>query len=347
MNQRESSFELLRILAIWGIVCMHCCNSYVSTAQGFSRPFIIGSVVLFNTGVPLFMILSGYFGIKLRAEKLFKLWFTVVTCSFIYLFAKHYIMGAALSPKVLFECATPFSHNKYWFITSYLIIFIFSPYINQVPEQLGRHRFGRLLLVMILVFSLIPILCFAHPLGSHRNVINMLLLYYIGRYIRLFVSNDFNASYLSLAAVGAFLVPFSISLMATYLTKGSSGVGVYFANNSSPFTIALAVAIFLLFRKLHFQSICINYAAVGVLSVYLLEGFPRYYCISHWGHYFAAPYQVPFFLLALSTLIVLFCLGFEKLRGVIFYPVEHLLLKGVIKVEKLVSEKLSSSGRGN
>lgn len=326
---------------------MHCCPPYISTAQGFSRPFIIGLGVFFSSSVPLFMIVSGYFGIKLRADKLFKLWFAVVTCGLLCLFANHYFMGAALSPMSVFACATPFSHGKYWFITAYLVIYIFSPYINQVPKRLGQRQFGVLLLVMILVFSLIPTLCLAHPMGGSRNVINMLLLYYIGRYIRLYVNENLRTSYLSLVAAGAFLLPFCISLIATYLTKGSSGVGIYFADNSSPFTIALAVAVFLLFRKLHFQSTYINYAATGVLSVYLLEEFPRYYSLSHWGHCFAGSYQIPIFILTLATLIVPFCLVIEKLRSFIFLPAELLLLMGVRRIEKILSINLVSSNQEN
>lgn len=70
-------------------------------------------------------------------------------------------------------------------ITVYMLMMIFADYINILPEKLDKKRFQRLILTMLLVFSILPSILQIHVMNdSGKGVLNMLLIYLIGRYIR-------------------------------------------------------------------------------------------------------------------------------------------------------------------
>lgn len=62
-KSRESNFELLRIVAMFCIVFYHLLLHYVIPAEGEESIFYALQLPL-HIGVPLFVFISGYFGIK-------------------------------------------------------------------------------------------------------------------------------------------------------------------------------------------------------------------------------------------------------------------------------------------
>lgn len=68
---RQSQFELLRLVCIFGIVTMHTWGVFYSTASGMNQVFGILINSLFNTCVSIFVLISGYFGIEGTAKKIF------------------------------------------------------------------------------------------------------------------------------------------------------------------------------------------------------------------------------------------------------------------------------------
>ena len=67
---RKSNFELLRLFCIFGIVVMHAMGNIDTSLSVWNTESHIFVNALFNTGVTCFILISGYFGIKFRLEKL-------------------------------------------------------------------------------------------------------------------------------------------------------------------------------------------------------------------------------------------------------------------------------------
>lgn len=67
---RNSSIEVLRLLAIFGIVVMHVNGPLLSTAFGSNSIWIQIENSFFNCGVSVFVLISGYFGIKRTSRKI-------------------------------------------------------------------------------------------------------------------------------------------------------------------------------------------------------------------------------------------------------------------------------------
>lgn len=68
--QRESSFELIRILAQWMIVLYHI-MIYIATISDI--PLYTAIWLPLHIGVPLFVLISGYWGIRVSCKGLFRL----------------------------------------------------------------------------------------------------------------------------------------------------------------------------------------------------------------------------------------------------------------------------------
>lgn len=61
---RNSSIELLRLLAIFGIVVMHINGPLLDSAFGLNSIWVQLENSIFNCGVSVFVLISGYFGIR-------------------------------------------------------------------------------------------------------------------------------------------------------------------------------------------------------------------------------------------------------------------------------------------
>lgn len=150
-HERSSNFELLRLLCIFGILVMHTFAGIDTAASPGNMLANVFANSLFNTGVTCFILLSGYFGIRFDLKKLIGLdlmviFFTVVGT----------VALGDFGVKDLIKSCIPVLSRRYWFITCYFVLCILAPFLNQMAERLEREHFRRLLLLLLLVFSLIP-----------------------------------------------------------------------------------------------------------------------------------------------------------------------------------------------
>ena len=63
---RHSGLECLRIISIILIVSMHILGNTFHTSNWLNKEFILFINTLGNTGVTLFILISGYFGIRFQ-----------------------------------------------------------------------------------------------------------------------------------------------------------------------------------------------------------------------------------------------------------------------------------------
>lgn len=71
-NARSSNFELLRILAMFMIVLYHCLTECMMADP--SNRWVLSMYYLSHWGVPVFILLSGYFTIKLSVKCFVDFW---------------------------------------------------------------------------------------------------------------------------------------------------------------------------------------------------------------------------------------------------------------------------------
>lgn len=278
---RDSNFELLRILCIFGIVSMHTFGSFYGTATGVNLVYGVFINSLFNTGISIFVLISGYFGIRFSARKYLRLESETLFYSVISVVVIG-IVSNSWAIKDIIMAFIPVASGKYWYITCYMLMLVFSEFINKAPDKLSKKDFQKLLALMFVVFSVVPTIIQFHVMNDGgKGLANMLLMYYIGRYIRLYGNDEKGIGVKTgmrigfpLIGVVVVLVGFVLNMVLTML-RGGTGVCAPFARDCSAIIVLSSVAIFMSFKRMRFQSAIINGIAKHVVAVYLLEGAMR------------------------------------------------------------------------
>ena len=267
---RQSGLECLRIISIVLIVSMHILGNTFHTGNLLNKELILAVNTLGNTGVTLFILISGYFGIRFNAGKFFKMiaivWFYSVVSYFVeimWLHTPHTWSGLASS-------FVPILSKKYWFMTCYVVLYCFSPYLNQLVQHLSRKSYERLLLVWGFFFVLAPTLLFFEIQDdTGKGVMNVTLAYLIGQYLKVYgFPESMKRQHWKLLS-GSIA---SIFILNSLLTAISGNIILRFARDNNLLIIIASVTIFYQFTRWHFSSRIINYLAGYVFALYMLQG---------------------------------------------------------------------------
>lgn len=343
-NQRQVNLELLRICAILLISLMHgiksACNS----------PFILNDIAhtlvnaFGNMGVTVFILLSGYFGIRFRFSKLVIMWCTVLVYSLLIFsidsWQTHIHIQSAVYLQGLYTALTPITSGTWWFITSYFIVFLLSPLLNLGAKNMTRRQFQYLLAVLLICYSLSPTFLL-HSLSdspSGKCTENMILAYLIGRYLALHGIPHKLQQHAGTLFVGCGLIIFGIDTIMN--------APYFMAKDHNLFIILGAIGMFVSFHKMKGNW--------GALNSIVLKGatyvFPIY-LLNWWLISFLEPYYAPhasdylfllYFLLA-QVSIVLLSIIIEKVRRMVFNrPINSLANWSERKLGNTIQQMLSA-----
>ena len=263
-HERSSNFELLRLLCIFGILVMHTFAGIDTAASPGNMLANVFANSLFNTGVTCFILLSGYFGIRFDLKKLIGLdlmviFFTVVGT----------VALGDFGVKDLIKSCIPVLSRRYWFITCYFVLCILAPFLNQMAERLEREHFRRLLLLLLLVFSLIPtVTTYDVMQDAGKGLAHFVMIYLLGRYLARYHTGHCSKKQLLLGITGSTALIFCAD---GALTLHQGVIYSTFSRDCSIFIIFTAVLLLLLFREFSLQSRIINRAATNVLAIYVLD----------------------------------------------------------------------------
>lgn len=139
-SERESNFELLRILLMLLIIAGHV-TMYSGKLKdlGTTDYYITNFLRSFAmVAVNAFVLLTGYFGTKRNWGKLFKLDLRV--CFYTWVgFALAIALGIhTISLTKDIQLLFPVITKQYWYITIYFVLCIFSPYFNVFLENVSE-----------------------------------------------------------------------------------------------------------------------------------------------------------------------------------------------------------------
>lgn len=268
-NQRDSSFELLRILSQIFIVLYHIC--YIWQGKDYSsQPFFQAVSIPLHIGVVVFVLLSGYFTIKLKASGLIKLLGIFIVYSL-----PEVIYNVVSSNNMLHTVRSLmfFSNSHFWFVKTYLFLFLVSPMINLwLKNATERQRW-----YMIAVFAFIA--CYmATSLGDKslttgKNLTNFIYFYLVGN--QLYYYRDRWMNIKTNILLLCYVVFNVVILTSEYFMYGNI-VGKIIKRLSFPYSSPMiligAVMFFMIIAKQHIQSRLINYVAASSLAIYLIHG---------------------------------------------------------------------------
>lgn len=268
-NQRQSNIELLRCFAMLCIIVYHLCLFALGGVSTGTKLYQALQIPL-HIGVPLFVLISGYFGIRFSLKGLMRL------CSKGYF----YFVPFAVIPMILthsggvkdvLKSVFIFGFDAQWYLNTYLYLFLFSPIINRYLENITKSQ--RLYLLAILTFMSVYIgnvtegdVC----LVEGKNLTNFLLLYTLGNSLRHNQEHINGCSQFKLVITyllfNAFLV---IGFMYIPIIAGK--IWKYSYAYDSPIIMVNSVWMFAIFSKLDVKSRFVNWMGSGVFACYLLQ----------------------------------------------------------------------------
>jgi hypothetical protein len=343
--ERNSNFELLRIICIFGIITMHTYGAIYSTATGMS--LVLGVLInsLFNTCVTCFILISGYFGVKFNLKKLLMLDIMIVFFSILSILI-YFVVGKTLPISVVIKACIPVISGTYWYISCYFALVIFSPFINQISEKLSKKSFEILIGIMLLIFSIIPSFFYFELIhDGGKGLVNMILVYLIGRYIKLYWTRKYAKKGLLITIMSLVGITFCLNMGIT-VASGNIGVNAPFARDLSITIIASAVAIFMLFKEFNFKSKLINFLACNVLATYVFEGFVRN-MLNHYIHIadYTSIQSLSIVLLAYVLMVMIICFIVNIVRTYTIGKLEAPIADIEIKIINQFGKLLIGTGR--
>ena len=175
-QERDSNFELLRIVAMMMIILHHIAiyggwpldlsQTFDLTTDSFFIQFIhhFGKI-----GVWIFVLITGYYMVNSKSPvvpKFLKLFLQVYTTS-ILIDVVFVVFGGIPTDSVNWESDLfPVITGKWWFASTYLIALPFFPFVNRMLNSLDRKNHLTLIVLMLTIWFVIPTFTHSGMYGS-------------------------------------------------------------------------------------------------------------------------------------------------------------------------------------
>lgn len=309
IKERDSNMELLRIVAMFLVVMVH--TNYLSIGGPNKQDLIdtfYSSISRFTVQsvsvvcVNLFILLSGWYGIKIKRWKIdtlfFQLFFFVlVSILYGFVFSKKVTLTDILRILRL--------HDMWWFVKAYLLLYFMSPILNAFCENTTKKEFTFVLIAFYAFSSLNWLIEWVPWMVNGYSTISFIGLYLLARYFRMFheQNNRINGNLLLVLYVVSTLM----TIVGMYVTtqKGINSEK-WFGGYDSPFVIIASLSLLLLFSRMSVKCRVVNTIAESCFAVYLFHTshyvFQDY--INHLQGFYAHHSYISYFLYS-----ILFCLS--------------------------------------
>lgn len=279
-DSRIIGLDILRIISSIGITMIHFLGytSVFSVIDSLSVNGILAYIfnIFSRTSVNIFVIISGYF----LARSKFK-WGRVLLVAGETLFYSItlFAVGVAfnlesMSLSVAIKSIIPIISRHYWFATSYVVLYLISPFINKMIAMLDEKEYTILVLGAAVLFSAWTTFAWFSEgalTGGKTSILWLTYMYLIGGYFRMYPPKIKNSV---LLITGGIII---ILLVLYQYLKGKVAFLSNFAflEEDSLFSLYLSAALFLLFLNIKSKNEGLNKFITAVASasfgVYLIQ----------------------------------------------------------------------------
>lgn len=282
-KQRNSSLELLRIICMFLIIIHHYFihggyDLMMYNNLSFEIIFLQVISLFGKTSCLIFAIISGYFLIEASSEKNYKriikliiemLFYSILIWFIVYIFK--------LTPITINDTIKSFFPMFYgnWYVRYYILLCILVPYLNKILLNLEKKVFLKLIITLLIIWSVFPTFTNAWDLSQLDFFI---IMYLIGAYIKLHFNNEVkysNKIYLVIGLLFAsfFVVSTLLLDILGYFTNNNLFINnaTYFSSLNSIFSVGCAIFIFIYFSNIIFNNRIINILSSSTLGIYLIH----------------------------------------------------------------------------
>lgn len=278
-NKRDSNMELLRVVAMLLVMVVHAnfralpvpsvIEAHVMPVSTALRFFTESLAII---AVNVFVLLSGWYGIKPRLSRLGELLFQILFFTLLIVAGCALLAPAQLLPSSLaWQRALMAGEWDYWFVKSYLMLYLLSPMLNAFVKSATRRQFG---LVLIGFFVMQTAYGWwyndaATWFKCGYSPVSFAGLYLLARYVRLYPCRIWSLpKWVDVMIYLAFAV--LLTAAACLLRYHGERIGHLFMY-SNPVVIVMSLHFVLFFSKLNFSSRVINWLGCSAFAIYLVH----------------------------------------------------------------------------
>ena len=275
---RFSNIELLRIISMFFILVLHAnfyAFSYPEIQENSKRLITMSFLESFCiVAVNVFVLISGYFGIRTSNKGLVKFIFQCLfySCGIYIIFVA--IGLANISVSKIADCF--YLHRINWFPKAYLCLYILAPVFNAFIEKSSKEQVRKVIIGFFVFQTIFGCISDATAFISFGySTISFMGLYLLARYVRLYPSKWF-----SLSPIKDFFIYVGISIILSILHIWAISSDLLVIDGrinaySNPLVIISSLYLLLCFSKIKIQSSIINKVALSCFAVYLLHANPN------------------------------------------------------------------------
>lgn len=288
-HKRNSSIELLKIVALFFVVLCHSIplykyggatelDGYINLGQSTSSLQTLVLIVfshLGQVGNALFIVPSAFFLLdsdRVKKEKIVQFIIDTFCVSVIYLIIFIVIKGN-LPLSYITSSVLPITFNFYWFITCYIILYAIHPWLNQIIRKLEKTQLFSACLCMFVLYCLISYVLNGKYYYSH--LVGFIVYYFFMGYVKLYLpalsANKKQNIKILLSCICGFI---GLIVVANYLglrvsaANGLVGILERFVN---PFIVGMTISAFNLCKLKQSSNRLINRVSSTSLLVFVIS----------------------------------------------------------------------------
>ena len=323
---RQSNFELLRILCMFGVLTSHSLMAmYDLHTLNFSfynelRVFIMNASCL---AVNSFVLISGYFQIRPSWKSFIGLvspcFFWSVICSSLAYFTSECSLLFALR-NIIF----PFTETGLWFMKAYLALYLMAPLLNKAISNMNLSLLKRCTFMLIVIDVYIGYMHQSSEVtvdGYH--LIHFVTLYLIANCLKTFRIRV-NKQYILGGVILCVLMATCMHMCKMVFPPVAI---IYSMRYNSPMLLSTSILLFIYFKQVSIQSNLINRISSSVLSVYLISSLPyigkRYYQLIVMLNNCNSGFQAFGFVLGTMLIFYFLCIMADQIRKFLCKSIEE------------------------
>lgn len=195
-KERNVGLDLLRIVSMLMIVTLHYLDKGGALWQTERNTFLWYFIWLLRAlclvSVNCYVLISAYFLTSSKEIKLIKIvelltemWTYSIGILFIF-----FLVGVPISVSDIIYACFPFITKRYWFINTYILMYLLHPFLNKIIWNINKKEFKRLLIILIMFFSfeqsILPLPEMTLDATGGYGILWFVVLYFTAAYIKRF-----------------------------------------------------------------------------------------------------------------------------------------------------------------
>lgn len=285
--RRNSSIELMRIVAMLMIVGAHFCTFALQIVELPLTPYRLAlQSTIYPMGkiaVVMFFTISAWFltekgGLRIALRRVWLLEREVLFWSVTLLIVCFAVFRSAVDGKIAIKSFAPMISNVWWYATSYAVFLVLCPFIAKGLRLLGRQGHA---VLAIALFTLWTIIQGLWPVGGPElgegTYSSFIYLYVLITYYKWYMKPLSRRAAWMMTGIGfGFIAVWQIGWAMVSARIGSFGwLSDYMSYSETKIAVMMAgFGLFLLFEGRAYSNKAIDLIASAAFGVYLITEYP-------------------------------------------------------------------------